>query len=338
MSEFYIENQRFSYKIWARRQRHMKNAIVMAAGKGTRMRSEQPKVLHKILDEPMAGLIVNNLKKTGAERIVAVVGYGHELVEAALAGQCEFAVQEPQLGTGHAVMQAHQLENETGLTVVVNGDGPCVSPETYQALYDALVDAEMAIMTAEPEYENRFGRVIRNEDGTVEKIVEYKDCTEAERAVKETNMGFYAFRNELLFTYLKEIKNNNAQKEYYITDLVEIFRNHGCRVAAVKVEDCMEVQGVNDNIELARASKYLQERINTKLMSEGVTLVDPDSAYIGPEVTFGHDVTVHPNVYLYGKTAIGDNAVILPGSYLRDARIEDGEIIGPNVYSIPSQD
>ena len=316
----------------------MKNAIVMAAGKGTRMHSDQPTVLHRILDEPMAGLIVNNLKKAGAERIVSIVGYGHELVEAALAGTCEFAVQEPQLGTGHAVMQARQLEAEKGLTVVVNGDGPCVRPETYARLYEALEHAEMAIMTAVPEYDNRFGRVIRGADGSVEKIVEYKDCTEEERAVKETNMGFYAFRNELLFEGLKELTNNNAQHEYYITDLVEIFIRHGYKVAAVQVEDCMEVQGVNDNIELARASAYLQQRINTGLMASGVTMVDPNTAYIGPYVTIGHDVVIHPNVCLYGNTKIEDGAVILPGSYLRDALVGQGETIGPNVYSVPTED
>ena len=321
-----------------REAQNMKNAIVMAAGKGTRMHSDQPKVLHRILDEPMAGLIVNNLKKAGAERVVSIVGYGHELVEAALAGTCEFAVQEPQLGTGHAVMQARQLETEKGLTGVVNGDGPCVRPETYARLYDALEHAEMAIMTAVPEYDNRFGRVIRGTDGSVEKIVEYKDCTDEERAVKETNMGFYAFRNELLFEGLKELTNNNAQHEYYITDLVEIFIRHGYKVAAVQVEDCMEVQGVNDNIELARASAYLQQRINTGLMASGVTMVDPNTAYIGPYVTVGHDVIIHPNVYLYGKTEIQDGAVILPGSYLRDALVGQGETIGPNVYSVPAED
>ena len=316
----------------------MKNAIVMAAGKGTRMRSEQPKVLHRILDEPMAGLIVNNLKKAGAERIVSIVGYGHELVEKELAGMCEFAVQEPQLGTGHAVMQAKQLEGETGLTVVVNGDGPCVRPETYAGLYDALENADMVIMTAEPEYDNKFGRVIRKPDGSVEKIVEFKDCTEEEKAVKETNMGFYGFRNELLFECLKELKNENAQHEYYITDLVAIFLSHGYRVAAVKVDDCMEVQGINDNVELARAAGYLRERINTAHMHAGVTLIDPASTFIGPQVTFGHDVIVHPNVYLYGNCHIGNNAVILPGSYLRDAEVADGETAGPYVYSVPKED
>ncbi len=312
----------------------MKYAIVMAAGKGTRMHSDTPKVLHRILDEPMAAIIVRNLKKAGAERIVSIVGYGHEEVEKQLAGMCEFALQEPQLGTGHAVMQARQLETEDGITIVVNGDGPCVRPETYARLYEALADADMVIMSAEPEYDNRFGRVIRTPDGAVEKIVEFKDCTEEEKAVKETNMGFYGFRNRLLFSYLKELKNENAQKEYYITDLVEIFRSHGCRVAAVKADDCMEVAGVNDNIELARAAAYLRERINTAHMAAGVTLADPDSAYIGPEVTIEHDVTIHPNVYLYGKTTVRAGTEIFPGSYLKNTSTEPGEKIGPNTCII----
>ena len=159
----------------------MKNAIIMAGGKGTRMHSELPKVLHKILEVPMLGMVINSLKKSGTERIVCVVGYKHEEVETAMAGKCEFAVQEPQLGTGHAVMQAQQLANEEGITLVASGDTPCVKPETYQKLYDLIGDADMAVLTAVPEDNGAYGRVIRSADGTVEKIVEFKDANDAER-------------------------------------------------------------------------------------------------------------------------------------------------------------
>ena len=300
----------------------MKFAVIMAAGKGTRMKSELPKVLHKILDEPMAGVILNNVKKAGAERTVAIVGYGHELVEKALEGQCEFAVQEPQLGTGHAGMQARQLEGEKGLTLVVNGDCPCVRSETYSALYKAVEDADMAVLTAEPDDAASYGRVIRNAEGNVEKIVEFKDASEEERKVREVNTGIYAFNNEALFEGLKLLKNDNAQKEYYITDLVEILKGLGRTVKAVKAGDWLEVQGVNDNVELARATAYLRKRINTAWMKEGVTIVDPENTFIGPEVTFGHDVTVWPNTYLFGKTCVESGAEIRPGTWVRDETVK----------------
>ena len=238
----------------------MKNAVIMAAGKGTRMKSDLPKVLHEISGKPMVRIICDNLKEAGADRVVAIVGYRHDLVEENMKGQCEFAVQEPQLGTGHAVMQAKQLEGEDGITVVANGDCPCVRPSTYASLYTACEGADMVVLTAEPEDTASYGRVIRNEDGTVEKIVEFKDCTEEEKAVREINTGIYAFNNKALFEGLKLLKNDNAQQEYYITDLVEILKGLGKTVKAVKAPEWEEVQGVNDQEELKRAQAYLDSR------------------------------------------------------------------------------
>ena len=236
----------------------MKNAIIMAAGKGTRMKSDLPKVLHKVLGMTMIERDLENLQRAGAERIVAIVGYKHGMVEKVLAGRCETTVQEPQLGTGHAVMQAKMLEGGKGLTLVANGDCPCVRPSTYAALYEACRGADMVVLTAEPEDAASYGRVIRNSDGTVEKIVEFRDCTEEEKAVREVNTGIYCFNNEALFEGLKMLKNNNAQQEYYITDLVEILKNQGKTVKAVKTDDYAEVQGINDVQELARAEAYLK--------------------------------------------------------------------------------
>ena len=280
----------------------MRNAIIMAGGKGTRMKSVLPKVLHKILNEPMASMVIRSLKEAGAERIVTVVGYQHELVEKELAGQCEFAVQEPQLGTGHAVMQARQLENESGITVVASGDCPCVRSETYAKMYDELGDADMAVLTAVPNDNGAYGRVIRREDGTVEKIVEFKDATEEERKVKL-------------------IKNENAQHEYYLTDLVEILQNLGKKVIAINCDDWREVEGINDCVAQAEANSYLQHRINLHWMKEGVNIIDPNNTYIGPEVSFGHDVIVHPNTYLYGKTKVKDNTEVMPGTFAQDQEL-----------------
>ena len=304
----------------------MKNAIILGAGKGTRMHSDTPKVLHEVCGMPMVGLIIKSLKDASVDDIVTIVGYGHELVEEKLKGQCEFALQEPQLGTGHAVMQASSiLEGKKGKTVVANGDCPCIQTETFNKLFDT--DADMAVLTVTLKDAKSYGRVIRNESNEIEKIVEAKDCSPEEKEVKEINTGIYMFDNELLFSYLKEVKNDNAQHEYYITDLVEIFKSHGKKVVAVSASNEEEVQGVNDNLELAHANKYMRNVINEKWMKEGVTLVDPDSTYIGPEVTFGHDVTVYPNTYFYGVTSIGNHTTITPGTYLVNATIGSNCII-----------
>jgi UDP-N-acetylglucosamine diphosphorylase/glucosamine-1-phosphate N-acetyltransferase len=310
----------------------MKNAIIMAGGKGTRMKSELPKVLHKVLEEPMAQLVIESLKKAGCERIVTIVGYHHEEVEKALAGQCEFAVQEPQLGTGHAVMQAKALANETGITLVASGDCPCVRSETYAKMYEEIGDADMAVLTAVPDDNGSYGRVIRRADGTVEKIVEFKDATEEERKVREVNTGIYAFKNESLFEGLKHLSNDNAQHEYYLTDLVEILQKLGKKVIAVNCDDWREVEGVNDCLALSEASAYLQKRINTEWMKKGVTMIDPKSTFIGMNVKIGHDVTIHPNVCLYGNTEVQNGAELMPGFIAFDSVIHENEIT--DAYSV----
>lgn len=310
----------------------MRNAIVLAAGKGTRMHSDLPKVVHKVGNMPMVEVIVRNLKKCGAERIVTVVGYGHEIVEKALEGMCEFALQEPQLGTGHAVMQAKQLETEAGATLVVNGDAATIQADTLKALYDSVETADMAVLTVSLEDAASYGRIIRAENGDVLKIVEFKDCTKEEAAVHEINTGIYAFNNQKLFEALKELKNDNAQHEYYITDLVEIFRKKGWRVTAVLAKDKDEVQGVNDCSELARANKWLNTYINQKWMKAGVQYADPDTTYVGPFVTMGHDVELYPNVYLYGDTTIGDNVTIMPGAFLNNVNVHNGMVVRCGVY------
>jgi bifunctional UDP-N-acetylglucosamine pyrophosphorylase/glucosamine-1-phosphate N-acetyltransferase len=307
-----------------------KNAIIMAGGKGTRMKSELSKVLHPIMEVPMVDYVMRACKEAGAERIVTVVGYAHEQVEQALQGSCEFALQEPQLGTGHAVMQAKQLENETGITLVTSGDCPCITGATYKKLYDELGDADMAILTAIPDDNAAYGRVIRREDGTVNKIVEFKDCTEEEKKAREINTSIYAFKNESLFAGLKKLTNNNAQHEYYLPDLAGILQDMGKKVIAVVCDDWREVEGVNDNAELARASEYIRKRINTHWMKAGVTMTSPDNTFIGPDVTFGHDDILYPNVFLSGKTSIGNHVTILPGCVIREGSIKDGETVSPS--------
>lgn len=308
-----------------------KNAIIMGGGKGTRMKSDLPKVLHELLGEPLLTHSIATLKEAGAERIVTITGYRAELVQEVMAGQCEFAVQNPQLGTGHAVMQAKQLEHEDGITVVANGDCPCVRVETYRALYEQLEkeNAQMAVLTDIPDDSAAYGRVVRRADGTVEKIVEFKDANEEERAIREVNAGIYAFDNQTLFEALKQLKNDNANHEYYITDLVEIIQNMGKKVIAVVCEDWLEAAGMNDCVEQSVSERYLADRINHKWMKEGVTMHDPKNTWIGPFVTFGHDVVIYPGAHILGHSKIGNHVTLLPGFYGRDVEIEDNTEVAP---------
>jgi UDP-N-acetylglucosamine diphosphorylase/glucosamine-1-phosphate N-acetyltransferase len=305
----------------------MRSAIVLAAGKGTRMKSDKCKVMHEVLHKPMIGHIVESLRKANVDRIVVVVGHGAESVKEYLKDSVEYALQEPQLGTGHAAMQAEMLKEEKGDTIILCGDGPCIQSETILKVFEANKDHACSVVTAVLEDGARYGRIVRNEKNLVEKIVEAKDCSSEELEIKEINTGIFCFKNELLFEGLKEIKNNNAQNEYYLTDLVEIFNKKGLSVNAMVVDDVDETMGVNDRVDLAKAQKWLKQHVNKKHMMNGVTLIDPDNTYIDTEVSIGVDSMIYPNVHLEGNTVIGNNVTILPNSYLRNAVIEDGAVI-----------
>ncbi len=299
----------------------MKSAILMAAGKGTRMQSDLPKVMHKVCQKTMVEHLIDTVKLAGAEKVVTVVGYGHEVIEKAMEGKTEFALQEPQLGTGHAVMQAKQCEDVQGETLVVNGDCPCLTADTFKELYKEVKDAKMVVLTAILEDPSAYGRIIRDENGFIQRIIEFKDCTEEEKKINEINTGIYAFDNETLFSNLKDIQNNNAQSEYYITDLVEILNKKGLKVKAVIAKDNEEVAGVNDKVELARANQEMQKRINREWMKKGVTMINPDATYIGADVKLDAEVVLYPNVYLEGTTIVQRGTTILPQSFLVNAII-----------------
>lgn len=301
----------------------MKSAIVLAAGKGTRMKSSLNKVMHPVSNKPMIGHIIASLKKAGVEKIVVVVGHGAESVKEYLQDEVTYALQEPQLGTGHAVMQATALEGLGGDTIVLCGDGPCIQSETIEKAFAANQDCALTVLSAELASGASYGRIVRDANNHVEKIVEAKDCTPEELAICEINTGLFVFKNKELFEGLKEIKNDNVQHEYYLTDLVEIFNRKGLITNAMIVEDADETMGVNDRVDLAKAQQWMKMHVNQKHMLNGVTIIDPNNTYIDVDVEIGRDTIIYPNVHIQGNTKIGERVEILPNSFLRNAIIGD---------------
>jgi len=299
-------------------------AVILAAGKGTRFKSDLPKVLHKILGKPMLWYVVKAAKEAGAEEITVVVGHKRELVEEFLRSEfpeVRTVHQEEQLGTGHAVMCAEELlKNYNRKVVVLNGDTPLVEPEEIKRL--AEVDGDMVVLTGEIDDPTGYGRVIR--DGReILKIVEEKDTTEEEKKIKEVNTGIYAFDSKKLFGALKEIDNNNAQGEYYLPDVLKVFRNKGWKVVPVVVKDFSTVMGVNNRYELSKAERTLQERIVKRLQLSGVTIHNPESAYIEPEVEIGADTEIFAPIHIKGKTKIGKGCYLGAFSEIVDSTIGD---------------
>ena len=220
-------------------------------------------------------------------------------------------------------MQANSLANLDGDTIVLCGDGPLIQPETIASAFEANKDCACTVLTAKLADGERYGRIVRNTNGMVEKIVEAKDCSEEELCITEINTGIFCFNNKLLFEGLKDIKNENSQNEYYLTDLVEIFNKNGKRVNAMVVADPDETMGVNDRVDLSKAATWMKRHINQKHMLQGVTIIDPEHTYIDADVVIGADSVIYPNVHIQGNSVIGNRVEILPNSFLRNAQIGD---------------
>lgn len=307
-----------------------KYVVVLAAGKGTRMKSKLYKVLHKVCGKTMVEHVVDAAQGIDPAKIVTVVGTGAGEVEKVLAGKSDFAFQEKQLGTGDAVMTAKEaLGDKDGATLVVTGDTPLFTSDTFNELfkYHAEKGNAATVLTAEAPNPFGYGRIIRDDQGNVLRIVEQKDGNPEELKVKEINTGVFCFDNKKLFEALKHVDNNNAQGEYYLTDVLEILRNSGERVGAYKMPDFSESLGVNDRVALAQATKIMQRRINEKHMRNGVSFIDPDTAYIDSDVKIGNDTVIEGNVVIKGNTEIGSECVITNGSRIIDSKIGNGVTI-----------
>lgn len=308
--------------------------IILAAGKGTRMKSKLYKVLHPVAGKPMVEHIIEQVIETKPSEIVTVVGHGAEKVKEQLGDRTEYVVQEEQLGTGHAVMQAAEfLKGKKGTTLVISGDTPLLTSQTIDHLFDYHQGkkASATILTAHADDPTSYGRIIRDHVGIVEKIVEQKDATPEEIRIQEINTGTYCFDNEALFDALEKIGTNNAQGEYYLTDIIEILKADGKTVAAYQTEDFEESIGVNDRLALAEANRIMRRRINQMHMVNGVSFIDPATTYIDAGVEIGSDTIIEAGVQIQGKTVIGSDVVIGAHSKIVDSIIEDNVEIKQSV-------
>jgi bifunctional UDP-N-acetylglucosamine pyrophosphorylase/glucosamine-1-phosphate N-acetyltransferase len=301
------------------------DTVILAAGMGTRMKSSKPKVLHELLGKPMVEYILEAVSDISQEPPVVVVGSGAEQVKEVLGDQARYVMQEPQLGTAHAVKCAREiLQGKSDLIVVANSDFPLITKETYQALVNTHLQgtSPLTVCTVITDDPREFGRIVRDPSGRVSGIVEDKAATEEQKKIRELNSNPYCFDAEWLWQSLEKI-HPSAVGEYYLTDLVKIAYEEGFSIGAYEIQERDESIGINNRVHLAEAAKALQKRINTKWMLEGVSFIDPDKVYIEPSVTIGKDTILYPEVYLRGNTVIGEGCELGPSVVIHDTSIGD---------------
>ena len=325
--------------------------VILAAGEGKRMKTDLPKVMHKVGGKTMIDRILALVD--AEDKAVVVVGHGRECLTRHIGGRAHIAVQEQQMGTGHAVMMARPFLAEADYTVVLPGDMPLLAKGTLQALIGAVDGHKAMILSSIVKDSSGYGRIIRDDKGLVQRIVEHRDATEEERAVKEINTAAIAFETKALLGCLDRLGNDNVQGEYYLTDCIGMLVEAGERVGALVAPE-VECQGINDRVQLAAAEKDLRQRVNREYMLAGVTMIDPKRVYIEEGAQIGQDVILHPGVQIYGQTVIGDcceifgdsyieNCVIGHDSLIMSSRLHESKVgiytdIGPNAYLRPQSE
>jgi bifunctional UDP-N-acetylglucosamine pyrophosphorylase / glucosamine-1-phosphate N-acetyltransferase len=299
-------------------------AVLLAAGQGTRMKSDLPKVLHPLCGKPMLWHVLEALKSAATEKPVVIVGHGAEEVKKYVGDSAECVLQEPQLGTAHAAMQAESLlKGNTDYVIVTYADMPLLRGATFRQLLEMqrANAGPLSLLTVIADDPRGFGRIVRKADGTVEAIVEEYVATPEQRAIKELNVGAYCFRADWLWEALHRIEKNPKKGEYYLTDIVEVAVRDNLPVQAVVHDDFIETIGINTRVHLSEAEAALRVRINREHLLNGVSMMDPASTYIEVDVKIGKDTTILPNTYLHGKTEIGEANVIGPNTIIRNSNI-----------------
>lgn len=333
------------------------SAVILAAGKGVRMHSRMPKVLHRVAGKPMIWYVVKAAKEAGIDDIILVVGHGRDMVEEALAGEnLRFIVQEQQLGTGHALMQAQGSVNPAHTLVVLAGDTPLLEGKTLKKLLDfhQQQQALATVLSGLLPDPYGYGRIIRQADGGLERIVEEKDASPEEKEIAEINTGMYCFQAGAVFTALSQVERSNAQGEYYLTDVLPILKKDGHKVAVLATNEVDQIHGINDRIQMASAEAIIRQRHNHELMKNGVTIMAPETTFIDSAVKIGIDTVIYPFTILEGQTVIGENCtigpytrindssigndVVIESSRIKEARIGNHCNIGPFAYLRPEAD
>ena len=330
-------------------------AVILAAGAGTRMKSKLPKVIHEVSSKPMVEHVIDVAEENGVDRTIVVIGHEGEQVEKAIGHRnVQFAWQKEQLGTGHAVMQVAEHLKDEGDVLLLYGDTPLIRTETIQELikYHSQGSYAATVLTAQFQDPTGYGRIVRGQDGLVKRIVEQKDASEEEKQIQEVNSGMYCYNGKLLKEALKNLTNNNVQKEYYITDVVELLNREGHKVGAYAVTDNSEISGVNSRMQLAEAEAVMRRRILRELMESGVTIIDPQQVYVDKGVKVGKDTILYPGVILKGKTEVGEGCIIghncrivdsvikndveIQSSTIVESFVDDACQIGPYAYLRPN--
>ena len=302
-------------------------ALILAAGMGTRMKSSLPKVLHKVNGIPMIEQVIRLCREAGCSDLAAITGFQGDVVRETVGDGISYIEQKEQLGTGHAVMQAAEyLKNRSGYVLIICGDTPLLRAETIRRLIEECPEkkAAAAVLTAIMDDPFGYGRVLRDEAGHMTRIVEQKDGTPDELAVREINTGTYCFEISALLSALPKLNCQNAQGEYYLTDVFEILIREGHVVLPIVSPDADETMGVNSRAQLAAASAILRRRKAEELMAEGITLIDPAAVYIEQDVRIGRDTIIYPGTILQGKTVIGEDCVLGPDTQLTNVRCGNG--------------
>lgn len=329
-------------------------ALILAAGQGTRMKSNTSKVLHKVLGKPLVAYPMKAAKEVGAREVCLIVGHKAEDVKKELGEDVSYVLQKEQLGTGHAVMQAMSFIESADEILILCGDTPLVTADTLKGMVDFHHENNnsLTVLSAIMKDSTGYGRIVRDTNGNLVKIVEQKDANDEEKAIKEVNAGMYICSAERLKYALTKLTNNNVQNEYYLTDTIEILLKEGERVNAFATGESDDISGVNSRIQLAEVTTIMKERINLSHMANGVTFVDPSATYIEPDVTIGKDTIIEPNCMLQGATSIGENCFIGYGSkitntsiannvdvqmsVIMDSTVDEGTHVGPFAYIRPN--